>query len=68
MVNGRTWIKHLICCNMATSTMNGNERNLRHKSVKVYDDDEVEDEIDGKRTFDVMDKVKSNRFITEVTE
>lgn len=38
-----------------------NERSLRHKTVKVYDDDEVEDEIDGKRTFDVMEKIKSDK-------
>lgn len=38
-----------------------NIRNLRHKTVKVYDDDEVEDEIDGKRTFDVLEKIKSEK-------
>ena len=39
------------------------ERNLRHKSVPVYDDDDsVEDEIDGKRNYDVMDKVNSSKY------
>ncbi|XP_076818883.1 lysine-specific demethylase 2A-like [Clavelina lepadiformis] len=39
------------------------DRNLRHKTVPVYDDDDaVEDEIDGKRTYDVQDKVKSAKF------
>nr|XP_039266845.1 lysine-specific demethylase 2B-like [Styela clava] len=41
------------------------DRNLRHKSLKVYDDEDVEDEIDGKRTFDVMEKIKSDKYNAE---
>ena len=39
------------------------ERNLRHKTVPVYDDDDsVEDEIDGKRNYDILDKVNSPKY------
>jgi len=39
------------------------ERYLRHKSVPVYDDDDsVEDEIDGKRNYDILDKVNSPKY------
>ena len=38
-------------------------RNLRHKTVPVYDnDDEVQDEIDGKRTYDVKEKLTSDKY------
>uniref|UniRef100_A0A6F9DEY7 [histone H3]-dimethyl-L-lysine(36) demethylase n=1 Tax=Phallusia mammillata TaxID=59560 RepID=A0A6F9DEY7_9ASCI len=39
------------------------DRYLRHKSVPVYDDDDaVLDEIDGKRTYDVQDKLNSIKY------
>jgi len=39
------------------------QRNLRHKTVPVYDDDdEVQDEIDGLRTYDVQEKLLSARY------
>uniref|UniRef100_Q1RQ05 [histone H3]-dimethyl-L-lysine(36) demethylase n=2 Tax=Ciona intestinalis TaxID=7719 RepID=Q1RQ05_CIOIN len=39
------------------------ERYLRHKSVPVYDDDDaVEDEIDGKRTYDIKEKLESSKY------
>ena len=39
------------------------QRNLRHKTVPVYDDDDdVQDEIDGKRTYDVQEKLLSLRY------
>ena len=39
------------------------QRNLRHKTVPVYDDDdEVQDEIDGLRTYDVQEKLASARY------
>ena len=49
------------------------DRNLRHKTVPVYDDDdEVENEIAGNRTYDVTEKVYSERYndqlITEMDD
>ena len=39
------------------------QRNLRHKTVPVYDDDdEVQDEIDGLRSYDVQEKLASERY------
>jgi len=39
------------------------DRNLRHKTVPVYDDDDVVlDEIDGKRTYDVQEKLNSRKY------
>ena len=39
------------------------DRNLRHKTVPVYDDDdEVQDEIDGKRKYSVEEKLISSKY------
>uniref|UniRef100_H2Y539 [histone H3]-dimethyl-L-lysine(36) demethylase n=1 Tax=Ciona savignyi TaxID=51511 RepID=H2Y539_CIOSA len=42
---------------------NMSDRYLRHKTVPVYDDDDdVQDEIDGKRTYDIKEKLASPKY------
>ncbi|XP_078680561.1 lysine-specific demethylase 2A-like isoform X1 [Branchiostoma floridae x Branchiostoma belcheri] len=47
----------------------GSGRQLRAKPPKHYDDEEeIEDEIEGKRTFSVEEKLKSDRFTEDFVE